>query len=106
MSQIIKPYGPMMNDNAIQRIVRFVSNQDLIRARQCSKLALDMIDAFFDFLATDKPRTLDEFSKLKTDAMNWRGRYFQAYTLFTDRFLTDLFANISLTNRCKQRDRW
>ena len=93
-SQIIKPFGPMMNETAVQRIIQFAVKEDSARANREIQLMLDEIDSFFDFSTTNHPRTPEELSALKTDAMNWTGRYFQAFTLYTDRFLTDLFANI------------
>ena len=103
LSKHFKPSGPMMNENAMQRIIQFAVDGHLTRAKRGSQLILPMIDSFFDFSATNHPRTPEELSALKTDAMNWASRYFQAFTLYTDRFLTDLFA--SVTQRFKTHKR-
>jgi hypothetical protein len=93
-SQIIKPYGPLMNEITFQRIVQFVANNDLGVAAHVCKLILPIIDAFFNLLRITSYRTPEQLLQLHYDAMSWENIYFEAYTMYTKKGLDDLFSNI------------
>ena len=93
--QFTKPCGPMMNETAIQRIIQWVVDGHSIRTVRGSQLILPMVDTFFDFLMKNQARTPDELFKLKSDAMAWASRCYQAFSCFTDRALTEVFSKIS-----------
>jgi hypothetical protein len=93
-SQSIKPYGPLMNEATIQRIIQFVANNDLTLATRICKIILPIIDAFFDLLRITSYHTTEQLLQLHYDAMNWEKVYFQAYTMYTVDCLKDLFSDI------------
>jgi hypothetical protein len=93
-SQLIKPYGPLMNETTIQRIIQFVANNDLTVATRICKLILPIIDAFFKLLRITSYHTSEQLLQLHYDAMNWEKIYFRAYTRYTEDCLKDLFSNI------------
>lgn len=93
-SQLNKPYGPLMNEATIQRIIQFVANNDLVVATRICKLISPIIDAFFYLLALTRHRSPEQLLQLHFDAMNWTKIYFKAYTLYTEDCLKDLLSNI------------
>ncbi|CAF2964138.1 unnamed protein product [Rotaria sp. Silwood2] len=93
-SQLIKPYGPLMNETTIQHIIQFVGNNNLAVATRVCKVVLPIINAFFNLLLLTRYRTPERLVQLHYDAMNWERDYFQAYTIYTEKGLEDLFSNI------------
>lgn len=94
-SQMIKPYGPMMNEMTIERIIRFVADDDMRMTKRVYRLILPIIDAFFQFFHLTHNRTAEQLLQLKYDGMNWTRKYFELYTKQTERFLSNLFTRVS-----------
>lgn len=94
-SQMIKPYGPMMNEMTIERIIRFVADDDMRMSKRVYRLILPIIDAFFQFFHLTHNRTAEQLLQLKYDGMSWARKYFELYTEQTERFLTNLFTKVS-----------
>ena len=93
-SQSIKPYGPLMNEITIQRIIQFVANNDLTVAKHACRLVLPIIDSFFNFLLLNHNRSTEYLLQLHFDALNWGKHYFQAYKMCTEVCLQYLFSRI------------
>jgi hypothetical protein len=93
-SQLAKPYGPLMNETTIQRIIEFVANSDLVVATRICRRIFPIINAFFDLLLETSYRTPEQLLQLHYDFMNWEQIYFEAYTMFAKQCLKDLLSNI------------
>lgn len=93
-SQMIKPYGPLINEMAIERIIRFVADDDMRMTKRVCRLILPIIDAFFQFFHLTHNRTAEQLLQVKYDGMNWSRKYFELYTEQTQRFLDNLFGKV------------
>ncbi|UJR11126.1 hypothetical protein I4U23_015308 [Adineta vaga] len=93
-SHLMKPYGPLLNETSIGRIVQFVANNDLTIATRICKLILPIIDAFFSLLHITSYQTSERLIQLQYDALNWEKIFFEAYKIYTEDFLKNLFTNI------------
>ena len=93
-SQIIKPFGPKMNETTIQHIIEFVTNNDLTIATRVCKLVLPIIDGFFNLIHLTSTRTTDQLLQIRYDALNWEKNLFEMYKIYTKTYIDDLFTNI------------
>ena len=75
-SNVLKPYGRLMNEKTIERIIEFVANNDLVVATRVCKLIIPIIDAFFDLLRITSYRTPEQLLQLNYDAKNWEKKLF------------------------------
>ncbi|CAF1490362.1 unnamed protein product [Adineta ricciae] len=94
-SQMIKPYGPLMNERVAERIIRFVADDDMRVTTRVCQLILPIIDAFFQFFHLTHNRTAEQLLQLKYDGMSWSKKYFDLYKEQTERFLIGLFNKVS-----------
>lgn len=94
-SQVIKPYGPLMNSMTIKRLMKFITRSDLAVTKYICRLVLPIIDAFFALLRIIRCSTREHLLQLHVDATNWAVLCFQAYKDFTEKGLKDLFFDIS-----------
>ena len=95
ISQEVRPFGPMMNNTAVRRLIQFVANSDLIMAQRVSNLVLPAIEAFFDLNLVTSHRTKGQIKQLHDDAVNWLDSYFDKHRIVFDRFLRDIFKKIN-----------
>ena len=94
-SEEMRPYSSIMNSIAIQRLIQFVANSDLIMAQRVSNLILPAIEAFFDLTLVTSHRTKEQIKQLHDDAINWVDSYFEKHQLAFDQFLHDIFESIA-----------
>ena len=94
-SQAIPPWGPMLNENAIHRLIQFVANSDLIMAQRVSNLVLPVIEAFFDLTLITSHRTQEQLKELRRDAHQWVDNYFKEHREVFKKFLREIFKKIS-----------
>ena len=87
-------FGPVMNKIAIERLVQFVANSDLIMAQRVSNLVVPAIEAFFDLILITSHRTKEQLKQLKKDAHHWIENYFHESNRALNRLLEDIFQNI------------
>jgi hypothetical protein len=94
-SEEMPPFGPIMNKNAIQRLIQFVANGDLIMAQRVSDLVLPAIEIFFDLILITSHRTKDQLKQLRFDAQQWIENYFQEHHQTFKKFLRNIFQKLS-----------
>lgn len=93
-SEILRPYGPIMNKNTIERLIQFVANSDLIIAQRVSNSVLPAIEAFFDLVLITSHRTQNQLEELVSDARQWIENYFREHREAFNKFLRDIFKKI------------
>jgi len=84
-------FGQIMNKIAIQRLIQFVANSDLIMAQRVSNLVLPAIEVFFDLTFITSHRTNDRLEQLHSHAQQWVEIYFQEHREAFYKFLRDVF---------------
>lgn len=93
-SEWMVPLGPIINKIAIQRLIQFVANSDLIMAQRVCNLVLPGIEAFFDLALITSHRERGQLEQLRSDAQQWIEIYFQEHRQAFKKFLRDIFQKI------------
>lgn len=93
-SQTIKPYGPIMNQNAVTRILQFVRNHDVVVANQVCKLVLPTIDTLSQLFHPMNSFTTEEYQQMQRQLRAWADQFFKFYNRYLAEFVEDLFSAI------------
>lgn len=78
------PITKAMTKHAIDRIIIFAVEHALQSTQQVSRIMLDAIDRFFDFVLVTNRRSSDEWDILRNEALHWTTEFFQQYRLQID----------------------
>ncbi|CAF1021526.1 unnamed protein product [Adineta ricciae] len=70
--------------NVIDRILRFIFDSALRNTQEVSKIMLDTIDTFFDFVLMTNQRSARKWDRLREEALHWATEFFQQYRLQAD----------------------
>ncbi|CAF1188500.1 unnamed protein product [Rotaria sordida] len=68
-----------MQQKATDRIIQFAAEYDLQGTKYVSKIILDAIDAFFDFVLVVNRRSPATWNRLREDALKWGEEFFGQY---------------------------
>ncbi|CAF1350006.1 unnamed protein product [Didymodactylos carnosus] len=89
---------------AIDRIIQFAAEHDLQGTKYVSKIMLDAIDAFFDFVLVTNRRSPVEWDRLREQALNWSDEFFHQYRAKIDTMAKDIEVHV-LQKFHERRDR-
>jgi hypothetical protein len=73
------PMEKMMKKKAIDRILTFAAKHDLQNTRRVSRIVLNTIDTFFDFILVPYRRSKEEWEKWRDEALRWIDEFFQNF---------------------------
>ena len=93
-----------MQRGAIDRIVQFAAEHDLQQTRYVSRIMLDAIDAFFDFILISNRRSPEEWNRLQVEALKWSDEFFEQYRTKIDTMTENLKVGVLQKFSERRRD--